>query len=73
MLSREKVIHNNLNKSILKINSPKNLSLNIRNFNYRAGNIRHSYRHIATILVHTRLHTNIGNTVHVIVNITTKQ
>ena len=28
---------------------------------------------IATILVHTRLHTNIGNTVHVIVNITTKQ
>ena len=56
MLSREKVIHN-----ILKIDSLKNISLNIRNFNYRAGNIRHSYRHIATILVHTRLHTNIGN------------
>ena len=74
MLSREKVIHNNLNKSIiLKIDSPKNISLNIRNFNHRAGNIRHSYRPIATILVHTRLHTNIGNTVHVIVNITTKQ
>ncbi len=56
MLSREKVIHN-----ILKIDSLKNISLNIRNFNYRAGNIRHSYRPIATILVHTRLHTNIGN------------
>ena len=42
MLSREKVINNNLNKSILKIDSPKNISLNIRNFNYRAGNIRHS-------------------------------
>ena len=61
MLSREKVIHNNLNKYILKIDSPKNISLNIRNVNYRAGNIRHSYRPIATILVHTRLHTNIGN------------
>ncbi len=79
MLSREKVIHNNLNKyiqGILKIDSPKNISLNIRNSNYRAGNIRHTYRPIATtacILVHTRLHTNIGNTVHVIVNITTKQ
>ena len=61
MLSREKVIHNNLNKSILlKIDSPKNISLNIINFNYRAGNIRHSY--IATILVHTRLHTHFGNT-----------
>ena len=36
MLSREKVIHNNLNKYIyiLKIDSPKNISLNIRNFNY---------------------------------------
>ena len=67
MLSREKVIHNNLNKYIyiLKIDSPKNISLNIRNFNYRAGNIRHSYRPItqaiATTLVHTRLHANIGN------------
>ena len=61
MLSREKVIHNNLNKSIiLKIDSPKNIFINIRNFDYRAGNISHSY--IATILVHTRLHTNIGNT-----------
>ena len=48
MLSREKVINNNLNKSliiiILKFDSPKNISLNIRNFNYRAGNIRHSYK-----------------------------
>ena len=35
-------------KSILKIGSTKNISLNIRNFNYRAGNIRHSYRPIAT-------------------------
>ena len=63
MLSREKVIHNNLNKYIyiLKIDSPKNISLNIRNVNYRAGNIRHSYRPIATILDHTRLHKNIGN------------
>ena len=35
------MIHNNLNKSILlKIDSPKNISLSIRNFNYRAGNIR---------------------------------
>ena len=41
MLSREIVIHNNLNKYILKIDSPKNISLNIRSFNYRAGNIRH--------------------------------
>ena len=64
MLSSEKVIHNNLNKYIiLKIDSPKNISLNIRNFNYRAGNIRHSHRPIATILVHTRLHTNIGNNI----------
>ncbi len=63
MLSREKVIHNNLNKSIiiLKIDSPKNIFLNLRNLNYRAGNIRHSYRPKATILVHTRLHTNIEN------------
>ena len=53
MLSREKCIHNNLNKSILKIGSTKNISINIRNFNYRAGNIRHSYRPIATILVHS--------------------
>ena len=62
MLSREKVINNNLNKYIiLKIDSPKNISLNIRNFDYRAANIRHSYRPIATVLVHTRLHTNIGH------------
>ena len=49
MLSRERVIHNNLNKSdyILKIDSPKNISLNIRNFNNRAGNIKHSCRPIA--------------------------
>ena len=33
MLSREKVIHNNI--YLLKIDSPKNL-------NYRAGNIRHT-------------------------------
>ena len=47
MLSRDKVINNNLNKlvytCILKIDSPKNISLNNRNFNYRSGNIRHSY------------------------------
>ena len=50
MLSGKKVINNNL--YILKIDSPKNISLNIRQFNYRAGNIRHIYRPIATILVH---------------------
>ena len=45
MLSREKVINHNLKKVyILKIDSTKNISLNIRNFNYRAGNIRHSYK-----------------------------
>ena len=32
----------------LKTDSSKNVSLNIRNFNYMAGNIRHRYRGLAT-------------------------
>ena len=46
MHSMEKVINNNLNKSInyIKNRFTKNMSLNIKNFNYRAGNIRHSYK-----------------------------
>ena len=48
---------------ILKIDSPNKISLNIRNLNYRAGNIRHRYSYLS-IDVHCpyyRLYTNIGN------------
>ena len=41
LLSREKVIYKSF-ECILKIDSPKNLSPNVNNFNYTACNIRHT-------------------------------
>ena len=41
LLSREKVIYQSF-EYILKIDSPKNLSPNVNNFNYTACNIRHT-------------------------------
>ena len=60
---------------ILQIDSPKKISLNIRNLNYRAGNI------ILGIDIDTCPYMDIVHTIdftqtlemHVIVNITTKQ
>ena len=72
LLSREKVIH--LGNLILKIDTPKKIPLNILNFNYRAGNIRHrcSYLSIKKIMDNVRnIHFTHTLEMHVIANITT--
>ena len=47
--SREKVIYKSF-EYILKIDSPKNRSPNVRNFNYTACNIRHTGEYFLFIL-----------------------